>query len=200
MKEKTVFVFDYKERIIWLDGSINPKVAVKFQKVLARLNKLKLSPIIFYIRGPGGDPYSTLFMMSAIVRSASPVAIIAYDYVNSGCFTITQAASYRLALKGTKFSFHPAEVDMAKQSYRSTSMTQEELIGILEGLRLIDGVQLVWFLSRGKPVEEIFRLFINNSTISLGTAKRLCLMDDYYKEADFIKDKKLVRRIIKAKP
>lgn len=199
MKDKTVFLVNYKRNFIWLDGSITPKVALMFQKALARLNDKAPSYIIFYIRGVGGDPYSAFSMMGDIANSRAPVSVVAHDYVRSGCFLITQAADYRLALKGTKFTFHSAEFDLSEyESAKVKAMTQEEVYGAMHSLRLIDGVQLAWFLKKGRPIKHIISLLLKDATISLGTAKRLKLMDDYYREEDFMKDKRLVNRILKA--
>ncbi len=193
MKDKdTVFVVDYQNRTIWLDGSISVKIAKKFKKALSRLNKISYKHIIFYIRGPGGDPYATFTMMGDMSMSVSPIVTVSNDYVRSGCFTITQAGSIRLALKGTKFYFHPAIATISKGS-----ITQDHLVGMVEGLRLLDAVQLVWFSRKGRPVKKIHNLLISEATIGLSKAIKHKIMDGYYKEEDFIKDKKSIKKIIR---
>ena len=196
MKVKTNLVVDYEDRFIWLDGHITSLVASRFVKMLAKLNRLECSPIIFYIKGPGGNPYPTFWMMSEIEASASPVAIVAHEYVNSACFTITQAGVHRLALKGTRFSFHPVEFDISNNQ-KVIRTTQQELMGVLDSLRLIDAMQLLWFLKRSRPVKKVMRLFIEDSTIGLSKARKLKIIDDYYEESDFLKDKRRAMKLIK---
>ena len=149
MTKKTVLVFDSRERFIWLDGMISPEVARRFKYILDMLNR-KFAPITLYIKGLGGDPYSAFCMMSDMNKSTSPISVVAHEYVGSGCFTITQAGDYRLAMKGTLFSFHPA-VLIVHPKKESFEMTQEELIGTLESLRFKDAVQLTWFFKKGRP-------------------------------------------------
>ena len=190
--KKTVLVFDSRERFIWLDGWITPEMASRFKRILDRLNR-KSAPIVLYIRGMGGDPHSAFNIMSDMNNSISPISVVAHNYVASACFTITQAGDYRLAMKGTRFSFHPA-VLVVQPKKESFEMTQEELMGTLESLRLTDGVQLSWFFKKGRPVKDIFNLFNTNTTINLPRAKRLKIMDDYYKERDFLRDRRIVRK------
>ena len=199
--EKSDLVADYKERFVWLDGCITPKLADKFRRVMARLNKSEPAPIVLYIRGPGGEPHSALAMMNDIVNSKSPVVIVAHDFVNSACFLITQAGACRLAMAGTTFTFHPAVAVVFKKKYKEDEIqfTQAELIDSLERLRLTDGIQLTWFLKKGRPTQRIFNLFRVETTISVPKAQKLRLIDDYYDKKDFIKDRRIANRLLKAK-
>jgi len=199
MDEEFLLVVSYKERFIWLDGEINPKVAYRFKRMLAKLNKLNTSPIIFYVRGPGGNPHSTFFMMSEIMASNSPVAVVAHGFVNSGCFTITQAGTHRLALAGTKFTFHPAEGYFKENPTGLVRLAQDQFMDSLRRLMLIDAIQLFWFFKKGRPTKVIFDLFRAETTLSLPQARKLRLIDGYYKRGDFLKDIKIVRKLIKAK-
>ena len=197
-KEKSVLAVDYKERIMWFDGSITPKIASRFSRVIGKLNKLKTEPIVFYIRGPGGDPWSTFDMMNDITQSRSPVACVAHDYVASGCFTLTQAGVLRAALPGTKFVFHSA-VGLSRANKVGIEQTQQELIDWVERLKLIDYVQFFWFSMRGRPVEMIQEMIKSDYVLSLPMAKKFKLMDAYFKKADFFKDRKRIREVIKKK-
>src|SRR3989344_4968650 len=125
IKRPSVFVCDYDRRLIWHDGFIIPQTAPRFAKALERLNRKK-GNIFLYIRGPGGDPHATLQVMQMIAASPNPILGVAHGVVSSGCFTITQACTYRLAMPGTKLSFHPAVVWVRGE------LTQERLIEELE--------------------------------------------------------------------
>ena len=196
MNIKPTLLVDYEERFIWLDGGINPGVAYHFKKMLNKLNRLKMGPIIFYISGVGGDAHSGFSIMNEIAASDSPVAIVAHGIVYSGCFTITQAGARRLALAGTKFIFHPAELQFKENSGHQYQLTQGQLVDSLERLRLIDSMQLSWFIKRGRPTKQVFDMFRAGTTISLPKAIKLKLIDGYYKKDDFLKDRKMVKRLI----
>jgi ATP-dependent protease ClpP protease subunit len=198
VNKKATLVVEYRRRFIWFDGYITPRIASRFKKILDRLNNLKCFPIIFYIRGVGGDAYSAFSMMSEITNSASPVAIVAHDFVNSACFTMTQSGAHRLALKGTVFSFHPS-VQVVSGKQKAGQITQEEMLGTLDALRLIDGMQLYWFMKKGRPVKEVFSLFNQNKTINLAQARKLKLVDDFYQERDFRRDRLIIRKKLKAR-
>jgi len=199
VEKESVLVASYKERFIWLDGEINPRVAYRFKRMLAKLNKLKTSPIIFYVRGPGGNPHSTFFMMSEIVASSGPVAVVAHGLVNSGSFTITQAGAHRLALPGTKFTFHPAEGYFKENSKGLVRLGQDQFTESLRRLMLIDAIQLSWFFKKGRPTKVIFDLFRAETTLSLPQARKLHIIDDYYNRKEFLRDRRIARKLIKAK-
>jgi len=197
--EEFALVAGYKERFIWLDGEINPKVAYQFKRMLSKLNRLKCAPITFYIRGPGGNSYSAFHIMNEINNSDSPVATVAHGYVGSGCFTITQAGAHRLALAGTKFIFHLAESAFEGKYSGIIEMTQSWHIDNLERLKLIDGAQLCWFSKKGRPIKKIFDLFKAETVLTVPKARKLHLIDDYYKEKDFLKDRRIARKLIRAR-
>src|SRR3989338_6879521 len=137
VKEKSILVVDYKNRIIWIDGTITEKMASSFGKIINKLNRLEVVPIVLYIRGPGGDPWSTFSMINDIVNSPSSVGCVAHGYVASGCFTLTQGGAWRAAIAGTKFVFHStAGVCLAHKN--KVERTQKELIDWVERLRLAD--------------------------------------------------------------
>jgi ATP-dependent protease ClpP protease subunit len=194
MSEKFVLVCDYEHRVIWHDGFITERTASRFEKILKRLNK-KLGPICFYIRGPGGDPPSTFKMMQLIMGSENPVACIAHDHVCSGCFTMTQAGEHRLALPGTRFVFHPSVIDVTDK----VRFTQQALVDEVEKLRRTDGIQLMYFIRKGKPAGEIYELFDAEAVITVPRAIKLNLIDAYYKKEDFLPDRRRIRKLIKAR-
>lgn len=195
-EEKSILVADYENRVIWFDGSITEKTAFRFSKILAKLNKLKREPIVFYIRGPGGDPWSAFSMINDIYNSLSPVGCVAHGYVASGCFTLTQAGMWSAALSGTKFSFHSAE-GVFCASKNDQQITQEELTDWVERLRLIDFLQFFWFSMRGRPVGKIREMLKLSKALSLAMAKKLKLIDGYFSKADFLEDRKGIRKIIR---
>lgn len=194
MDERKVLLVDYKNRFIWFDGEINARIAKRFTRILRNLNRLKCSMIVFYIRGIGGDFHPALDMMNAITDSDSPVAIVAHDFVNSGCFLITQAGHHRLALAGTKFGFHRS-VFHFKQGI---NLGRHELLEFIEKARVLDAIQLGWFSRKARSTKEVFDLLDDEATISLKKAKDLGLMDDYYKKEDFLKDKRIVSKMLRA--
>lgn len=196
MKEKSVLVASYKERFIWLDGVITRRTATVFRKMLTRLNRHKPAPIFLYIKGTGGDYYSTILMARYVERSLSPICIVAHGFVVSGCFLLTQASRYRLAMAGTKFRFHPAAL-MLREGVKF--IEQQEILDMLGRAKVCNAVQLSWFLRKGQPADQICRLFNNEALISLPKAIKLKLMDSYFKKEDFLKDRRIVRRLLRAK-
>lgn len=196
--EESVLVVDYKERFIWLDGGISSIVAYQFKRMITKLNKSGVGPIVFYISGPGGDTHAGFSMINEISNSDNPVVTVAHGILSSGCFTITQAGAYRLTLPGSKFVFHPAELQFSKNLKHHFQMTQNQLLESLERLRLVDSVQLSWFLKKGRPTRKIFDLLRDGATISSSRAIDLNLMDGYYKTSDFLKDRRIARKLIKA--
>lgn len=195
-KEKSILVADYQNRVIWFDGSITQKTARRFSKILAKLNKLKKDPIVFYIRGLGGNPWATFSMINDIHNSPSPVGCVAHGHVASGCFTLTQPGTWRAALPGTKFFFHSA-VTVSYPSKKNRELTQSELNTCLDKLRLADWIQFFWFSMRGRPVEMIQDMLKSNKSLSLPKAKKFKLMDISFKKSDFLKDRKSIRKILR---
>ncbi|MDO8496537.1 MAG: ATP-dependent Clp protease proteolytic subunit [bacterium] len=195
-KEKSILVADYKNRIIWFDGSITQKTASRFSKIVDRLNKLEVAPIVLYIRGPGGDPWSAFSMINDVFNSPSPIGCVAHGCVASGCFTLTQAGLWRAALPGTRFVFHSAE-GMFRAHKKDIQMTQQELSDWAERLKLADFVQFFWFSMRGRPVWIIEEMLKSSKVLSLPQAKKLRLVDSYFKNTDFLQDEKKIREIIR---
>jgi hypothetical protein len=195
MAQKSVIVSDRNSRIIWIDGRIDKKLADKFSKKIKSFNK-KCAPIFIYIKGPGGDAHAAFQIMNDIENSDSPVATIAHDYVASACFLITQAGNHKLALPGTTFGFHRSNLYFKRYI---EGIEQSEVVAQLDRLRLVDALQLGWFLRKGRPTKEVFDLFHEGARISLSKAKKLNLIDDYYKKEDFLRDRRLINGILKAK-
>src|SRR3989344_2631149 len=196
MAEKSILVVDYKNRIIWLDGTITQKMASRFGRIMDKLNKIKVVPMVLYIRGPGGDPWATISMINDIIQSPSPVGCIAHGYVASGCFTLTQGGIWRVALPGTKFVFHSAE-GFLYPSRRVIQQTQKDISEWLERLRLIDFMQFYFFSLRGRPVSMIQEMLKANAVLTLPAVIKLKLVDAYYDNKDFVHDRALIRKIHK---
>lgn len=197
-REKSILVADYKNRIIWFDGSITQKTASKFGDILNKLNRIKVAPIIFYVRGPGGDPWSTFAMINDVNNSPSPVGCVAHEYVASGCFTLTQAGVWRAALSGTKFVFHSAG-GFSYACKKDIEQTQKDISDWLERLMLVDFVQFFWFSLRGRPVQMIQEMLKSNAVLSVPRAIKLHLIDSYYNRNDFLEDRRVIRKLIKDK-
>ena len=198
MREKSVLAVDYKSRVIWLDGSITEKMAFRFGKIINKLNKIQVAPIVLYIRGPGGNPWSVFSMINDIFNSPSPVGCVAHSYVASGCFTLTQAGKWRGALPGTKFFFHSAD-GVSYPSKKEIQQTQEDIGHWLERLKLADFMQFFYFSMRGRPVQMIWEMLKTNTKLSIPMAIKFQLIDNYFNKKDFLADRKFIRKIIKAK-
>jgi len=196
MKGTSVLVSDIDARFIWFEGLITPKTAVDFGRMLAKINRSssESTPIYFYIKGVGGEINSTIAMAQYIEGSPSPVCVVAHGLVASGCFLLTQAGKSRLAMAGTKFKFHPAAMGLNK---KIKFIEQRELYHVLDKAKISNAVQLSWFLRKGKPADVICRLFADVAVMGLPKAIRLNLVDHYFKEADFYKDRRIARRLIK---
>lgn len=198
MKKKSILVADYKNRVVWFDGTITQKMASRFGNILKKLDKIKVAPIVLYIRGPGGDPWATLSMINDVFNSSSPVGCVAHGYVASGCFTLIQAGILRAALPGTKFVFHSAE-GLSYASKKDTQQTQKQISDWLERLKLVDFIQFFWLSLRGRPVQMIHEMLKANMVLSLPRAIKLHLIDKYFDKEDFLVDKRRIRKLVKAK-
>lgn len=198
MPEKSILTVDYKNRVIWLDGSITQRVASRFGNIINKLNRFKVAPIVLYIRGPGGDPWSTISMFNDITESPSPIGCVAHGYVASGCFTLTQAGVWRAALPGTKFIFHSAD-GLSYASKKDRQQTQKQISDWLERLKLADFFQFFCFSLRGRPISMIQEMLKDNKVLSMPRAIKLHLIDKYFDKEDFLEDRKLIKKIQRAK-
>ena len=195
MKETSVLVSDIDARFIWFEGEIFPGTAKIFARLLSKMNSSpEFGPIFFYIKGIGGDYAVTMEMAKCIERSPDPVCTVAHGYVGSGCFILTQAGQKRLAMDGTKFTFHPAAIGIRKGL---ENLEQNEIHKLLNWAKVTNAVQLSWFLRRGEPAATICELFQGGAVIGLRKAIKLKLIDAYYKKSDFYKDRRIARRLIK---
>jgi len=196
--DKKLLVVDYRERIVWLDGEITARIAERFRVIMAKLNKKRCSPIGIYVRGPGGNIFACLEMMDEIERSDSPVFGVGHGYLKSGSFLLIQAAIRRLAVAGTKFTFHKAEDHSS--IYKNTDSiryTQDYYRERLENLKLIDAVQLRWFLRRSRRSEKVIDLFQEEATVGIKQAQELGVLDNYFKEKEFQEDRRIIKRILR---
>lgn len=190
MSTKSILLCNYEDRTIWLEGEITDRVARNFKKYLEKMNKSGSGPIVFYISGAGGDIFLCLDMIYAVRKSGSPVASVAHGQVNSASFLLTQSGHTRLALPGTKFGFHRVVSRGIPPSAKESSMSVRYHLEAISQLSLADALQLVIFLRRGRPVKQVFTLFKDEAILSVAQAIKLGLMDYYFKESDFEKDKK----------
>ena len=194
MPEKSILIVDYQNRIVWFDGSITHRIAIKFGNIIKKLNEKQIAPITFYIRGLGGNPWSMISMFNDIMQSPSPIGCVAHDYVASACFTLTQAGVWRAALPGTKFLFHSAD-GFSRATKRNIQQTQQEISDWLERLKLADLMQFFYFSLRGRPVQAIHEMLKANMALSLPRAIQFFLVDKYFNRKDFLQDRQLIRKI-----
>ena len=195
---KQLLVVDYQERVVWLDGEITAKTAKIFRAIMTKLNKKRCSPIGIYVRGPGGNIFACLEMMDEIDRSSSPVFCVGHGYLRSGSFLLIQAAARRLAVAKTRFTFHKAgDHSSIYKNVSSVKYTQAYYQDRLEKLRLIDAVQLRWFLKRSKQAEKLMGSFHKEATIGIKQAQELGVLDNYFKDKEFKKDRRVIKRILR---
>ena|SRR3989344_4141983 len=196
-KPELILVADYTERFIWLEGEklLTFSLASGIISILNKLNKLSHEPIAFYISGPGGDVYAFLKIANAIEKLKSPVVFIAFDYVRSGCFMITQCGKACFGVAGTKFIFHRAVHSWSGEMY----MTQKDYLSCLRELMLIDAIQFMTFTKRGSPVKTILNLFEQEAALSVEQAVGLNLAAGVYEKDYFNKYKKIAKKLAKKK-
>lgn len=194
-KEKSVLAVDYKNGIIWLDGVITPKTAYNFERAIRKFKKSDVSEITFYIRGPGGDVFSTLYMMELIKNSGLRIGCVAHDYANSGCLMLTQAGLWIAALPKTKFLFHQTN----HVFYNGSQFNSSDLTEAAQCLQFLDGIQLKWLFSKGRQLERIYYLFRSEAVVTVPQAIKLGLVDCYFKKDDFLKDRNRIRKILRSK-
>lgn len=106
--ENDLPVVNYKERAIWFRGRISSRTAFVFETIVTKLNKMNHEPIQFFISGVGGDFFACRKIWGLISTSLSEFNVVAFDFVKSGCFFLTQSScKLRLASEGTpiRFSF-----------------------------------------------------------------------------------------------
>lgn len=196
-RPKIILVADYKRRFIWLEGErpLTSSLAEGVVKILNKLNKISHKPVIFYIKGVGGDMYAFTKIAHMIENLESPVAFVAFDFVRSGCFWITQCGDACSAVAGTKFTFHHAVHHWSGK----TEMSQDDYLKGFDRLKLIDAVQFWLFTRRGSPVKAILRLFEREATIFVKEAIKLKLVVGVYNKDSFERDKKWAEKIARVK-
>ena len=193
----TILVVDYERRFIWFEEGrgFTSSVAEGVIRILDKLNKISHEPIIFYIQGIGGDAYAFMKLAHVIGKLESKVVFVAFDFVKSGCFWITQCGSMCLAVAGTKFIFHRAMHYLS----RNTEMTQKNYLKGYDQLKLLDAMQFWIFTLKGTPVSTISRLFEREATISVEKAIKLKLVADIYGEDDFRRDRERADELARGK-
>ncbi|PIR42118.1 MAG: hypothetical protein COV30_00255 [Candidatus Yanofskybacteria bacterium CG10_big_fil_rev_8_21_14_0_10_37_15] len=196
-RPELILVTDYKERFIWFEcgRSFTHSLAEGIIKILNKLDKDSCQPIIFYIKGIGGDFYAFVKLAHAIERLKSSVVFIAFDFVKSGCFLITQSGKKCLAMADTKFTFHQAVDFLPKNEI----MSQKKYLEGYSRLKQVDSLQFWIFTRKGTPVRLISDLFEQEATISTQEAIKLGLVENVYDEIDFRKDKKRAEEMARVK-
>lgn len=188
--EKSIFSVDYKEKIIWLEGNINQRVAYNFERAIARFKRLKLDNITFFISGSGGDVFAVFYMVGVIRNSGLRIGCVAHGYVASGCFILTQQALWTAALPKSRFVFHKVT-----DIYDSRDEESVNLINYLYGIertRFLDHFQLDIFFRKGRLLREIYYLFMKDAKITVPKAIKLGLVDCYFSKKEFLEAKKIV--------
>lgn len=190
---------NYRERFVWLDlgdqTHFNSRIASGIMAILNKMDKASADPIIFYICGIGGDFFAFLKLHYFIRAMRSSVAFVPFRFVKSGCFYITQSGVACAAMPGTKFTFHRA-VDRYIAEKNET-MNQEFYLRQADRLRIVDTLQLMLFVQRGRPISEVFKLFLSEATLSVAQAQKVKLVDAVYSEKDFRKDRAFVLEFLK---
>ena len=196
-KPAVILVADYKRRFVWFDGknSFTYSLAAGIIKILNKLDKISHKLIIFYIRGIGGDMYAFTKLAHAIEGLKSPVMFVAFDFVRSGCFWITQCGDTCSAIAGTKFTFHRA----VNRWSGKTEMSQDDYLKGLSRLKLVDAVQFWMFTRQGSPIKTIAHLFEKEATISTKQAIKLKLITGLYSKDNFQKHKKRAEKLAQKK-
>src|SRR3990167_8042945 len=86
-------IADLEKRILWLenkDNRITQQTKVSFSRALNKLDKAGRSKITLFISGMGGDHFACLDIMELIRDSPSEIIIVAFEFLSSGSFLITQ--------------------------------------------------------------------------------------------------------------
>jgi hypothetical protein len=190
--QNVLFACNRAERFIWIELSkgapITPSIAERFRRALERLNRESSAPVFVYLSGRGGgDFYACLKMAHAVESSASPVIVVAFKMLRSGCFFLTQVARECYAVAGAKFQFHHATDYFVKGRSDSWGMSQRTYWQKMETLRLIDAVQLLLLTRRARPISTIVRLFEREDVLNVSRARALRLVDGLYNGKEFVR-------------
>lgn len=200
--DETVFAANVRERVIWLDGAIDTRLPRLLHRALKAMNRKKNGrgkEIFLYVSGPGGNFEATTDMMIQIGDSASPVVIVAYGKLESGCFLMTQASPHRAATRNAKFTFHRTLDNFVQPGPdEAVEITADEHIAFLKELLLLDSIQLQNFFRYGRPPRKIKKLFKTEATINFRQAKRLKLIKFGYSRKDLRTDFKKVKPVLRA--
>lgn len=201
MKRNWQVVVSVKERFIWFEGKISRQAAKAFIKRLIQLNNCGTEPIFFYISGPGGSLDSYLDMVIAINNSKSKVFCVSHGWVGSASFMLTQSVpvGFRLAVTGTKFVFHRTIDCVIEQIKAGTNITQEDYLEDFKTLARLDGLALAMFFLKCKPDcrTQIAELQQGEEIISVNKAIKLGIMDNYFDKKDFMKDRRIVKALLR---
>lgn len=97
---------DIQNRIIYLEGDVDERLAATVAKALATLNAINRKPITVYINSIGGSVYDGLGIYDLLKASKSPIITIGYGSVMSIASLIFLAGSVRKLYKHTTYMIH----------------------------------------------------------------------------------------------
>jgi len=116
-----------KNRVIFLTGSIESKMAVKLCERMVCLDLLNPGePIILMITSPGGKVNAGLSIVDTIGFIRSPVVAVCAGQCSSMATVILAACDVRLALPNARIMVHSLSVSIRKKSIESVFESAKE--------------------------------------------------------------------------
>jgi len=109
------FSIDVENREVYLhsyidsgsdEGGVDYRTAINFEKNIRYLNIISNDPIIVHMHLPGGDWTDCLGIYDTILKSKSPIGIIAYAKAESSSGVIFQAAKLRILMPNSYMLIH----------------------------------------------------------------------------------------------
>lgn len=119
--------FQFCDRKLWLDKTIEPEVGRQFiekiqfwnaEDVFNQTPKEERIPIQIYIDTPGGDLTTTMSIVDAIEASKTPVYTIVTGTAYSGGFFIGIAGHKRFGYKSSTYLFHEGSGAFAGDAHK----------------------------------------------------------------------------------
>lgn len=88
-------------------------------------------------------------------------------------------------MPGTQFLFHHATDYFCGEKLRDHKLSQLDYRQLMDNLKQIDAMQLLFFTKRGRPIKTIFELFGKEASLNVAKAERIKLVQGVFSIQEF---------------
>lgn len=163
-----------KDRIIMIDGEIEPRMAsIVVAELLYLQSEDESSPIHIYISSPGGYCSAGMSIIDTMNIVKPPVYVTAHGEIASMASVITACGDkgHRYILPGTRVMLHQA-------SSGASGNIQDMVLEVEETKRVNEALLKILAEKCGKNVEEMRKLTERNLWLGAEEAKKFGIIDE----------------------